>query len=60
MLTSEAVLEADSTTMATAAEGHFGYDDYPDEVAAGFESEVQEGGGGEGIEQGKLFINLMQ
>ena len=51
--TSEAVLEDDSTTVATVVEGHFGYDDYPDEIEAGFEKKVQEGEGGEGIDQGE-------
>ena len=52
----EDALEADSTTMATVVGGHFGYDDYPDEVAAGFEKEVQEGG--EGVEQGETWSCL--
>ena len=59
--TSEAALEADSTTtIATEVEGHFGYDDYPDEMAAGFGNKSEEDEGGEGVDQGEtqtLVIN---
>ena len=53
--TSEATFEADSTTtVATVVEGHFGYDDYPDEMATGFEKELEQGGEGEGIDEGEI------
>ena len=47
--------EADSTTTtATVVGGHFGYDDYPDEIPTGFENEVQESG--DGIDQGEQLL----